>query len=185
MNQDIVFVKIEAVDHVPDSIAVARVDRKGTALCSFGECETLGESFENILHRMKREVLDERYSKEYVVVSHYTELERTYLKKSYSPAGRYAGKEIFEGRMWLSTSQLVWPMVDAQMIPSVAFDEVCKYFGIDRAAGQGLNVEKDCTALVRVFFELMRRYKTALLVEEGVRDLGGPTLAGIRSMFGF
>jgi hypothetical protein len=55
-----------------------------------------------------------RYSKEYVVVAHYPEIERTYLKKEYETKGT---DEVFNGRMWLSVSQLVWPMVDAQMIP--------------------------------------------------------------------
>jgi hypothetical protein len=181
-NQDHVFIKIEVVNRKADGLAVVRVDRKGTPISSFSDCVSMGEDFSALIARMKREILDERYSKEYVVVAHYPEIERAYLKKEYESKG---ADEVFNGRMWLSVSQLVWPMVDAQMIPTIAFDEVCSYFGIDRTLGSGLNVEKDCTALVRVFFQLMSRYRTALIVDETVRDFGGGTLENIRKVIGF
>jgi DNA polymerase III epsilon subunit-like protein len=181
-NQDHVFVKIEVVDRKADSLAVVRVDRKGKPVCSFSDCVSVGEDFGQLISRMKREILDERYSSEYVVVAHYPEIERGYLSREYKSKKT---DEVFNGRMWLSVSQLVWPMVDAQMVPSVSFDVVCTYFGIDRTIGAGLNAEKDCTALVRVFFELMSRYRSALIVDETVRDFGGTTLESIRKVIGF
>jgi hypothetical protein len=182
MNQDHVFVKIEVVDRKPDGLAVARVDRKGNPICSFSDCVSVGEDFPALITRMQREILDERYSKEYVVVAHYSEIERAYLKKHYDSK---RADEVFNGRMWISVSQLAWPLVDAQMIPTIAFEVVCMYFGVDRVKGDGLNVEKDCTALVRVFFDLMSRYRSALIVDETVRDFGGQTLASIRKTIGF
>jgi hypothetical protein len=182
MNQDHVFVKIEVVNRKADALAVVRVDRKGKPLCSFSDSVSVNEDFSALIDRMKREILDERYSKEYVVVAHYPEIERSYLKKEYDTDKT---DEVFNGRMWLSVSQLVWPMVEAQMIPTIAFDVICSHFNIDRVAGDMLNVEKDCTALVRIFFELMNRYRSALIVEETVRDIGGSTLENIRKVIGF
>jgi hypothetical protein len=182
MNQDHVFVKIEVVNGKADGLAVARVDRKGNPICSFSDCVSVGEDFGTLIERMKKEILDKRYSTEYVVVAHYSEIERAHLKKHYVSK---KADEVFNGRMWLSVSQLAWPLVDAQMIPTIAFDVVCLYFGADRVNGTGLNVEKDCTALVRVFFELMGRYRSALIVDETVRDFGGQTLESIRKVIGF
>jgi DNA polymerase III epsilon subunit-like protein len=179
--QDHVFVKIEIANRKPDGLAVVRVNRKGERMASFSEHVSVSEPFPELLRRMRSEILSPRYSPEYVVVAHYPEIEREVLRKAMAEKK----EEVFEGRMWIAVSQLLWPLVDAQMIPSVSFDVVCAYFGVDRAAGDGLNVEKDCTAMVRVFFELMSRYRTALVVEEGVRDFGGPTLQSFRKVLGF
>jgi hypothetical protein len=182
-NQDHVFVKIGMVRGKADSIAVARTDRKGTPLCSYTGAVSMSDDFATLVSQMKREILLGQ-SKEYVVVAHYPEVERTILAKEEHQGGRL---EVFDGRVWISTSQLVWPMVDCQMIPSTSFDSVRAYFGIainEERTDPAATCEEECTALARIYFELMRRYRSALLVEEGVRDFGGPTLDKFRKMIG-
>lgn len=176
-NQDHIFIKIDMVKGKPDSLAAARTDRKGAPLGSYLGVASTGETFSDLVASMRREILH-GLSKEYVVIAHYAECERAILAKEYGDR-----PEVFDGRLWISTSQLLWPLLDCQMIPSVSFESVCAYFGIGLVDVDGI-AERDCTALARIYFELMRRYRSALIVEEGVRDFGGPTLDKVRKMIG-
>lgn len=181
-NQDHVFVKIEIVNRKPDALTVIRTNRQGMPVETFSECVDFQTDFAALVLRMQDKILaPSKYSKEYVVVAHYSEIEREILKKNYKSI-----TEVFAGRTWISCSQLIWPMVEAQMVPSTSFDTACSYFGIDRNKGMEnkADSERDCVALARIFFELIKRYKSALVVEEGVRDFGGPWLEKARAMFG-
>lgn len=178
-NQDQVFIKVGIVDNKPDALAVARLDRKGQGVASYSGTVDVNNSFADLITAMRREIIVGRAA-EYVVIAHYPEIERELLRKHYQQTAGSA--EVFAGRLWLSASQLLWPLVDSGMIPSTQFETVCPYFGITRA--ERSTAEDDCADLGRMYIELMRRYRSSLIVEEGVRDFAGPTIDKFRKMVG-
>ena len=183
--QDHVFIKIGLAGKKADSLAVARTDRRGQPIAAFSECVLIDEPFSDLIERMKAVITPPRFSKEYVVVAHHAEVERAHLQKEHAPHASRSESEVFPGRLWLSLSQIVWPMVEAQMLASTNFDTVCSYFGVVRDGKANSDTEADCTALVRIYFEMMRRYKTSLIAEEGIRDFAGPTVDKFRKLVGF
>ncbi len=70
------------------------------------------------------------------------------------------------------------------MIPDRELDTLSKHFGSPIALDLEGTMSGNCEALVRVYWAMMKRYRSALIGEEAVRDFGGEALAGIRKFIG-
>lgn len=95
------------------------------------------------------------------------------------------GPTYFRGKTWLDISQLAWPLGYCDMISNRDLDTLCKHFGAVVAHDAAGTMSGNCEALVRVYWAMMQRYRTALIGEEAVRDFGGEALQGIRKFIGF
>ncbi len=179
MNLDHVFIELGLSD---DNIAAAsvtgmaavRTDRKGKVLAAYSEaCSIRGLDdidIESVYGKVSDTLL-KPYPEPYVVVAQNAQAYKGLL-----------GGSCFRGRAWLDIAQLAWPLGYCDMIPDRSLGTLAKHFMC--------NVESDgtmsgnCETLVRVYWALMKRYRTALLGEEAIRDIGGETLAGIRKFIG-
>lgn len=166
----------EAVYEGKDCIEIAavRTGRKGQHFEAFSE-KVKTPSLEGILlddalRDLKRRVLKETYDKNYVVVG---------LKPFEEP--RF-GKPLFSGN-WLYLAQLSWPLVFSGLLPALTLDSIGKYHGImNKSPGTATG---NVVAVMESYWQLMRRYKTALTAEEAVRGYGGSALEELRKSLGF
>jgi DNA polymerase III epsilon subunit-like protein len=202
MNQDHVFIDLAVTNPSPASgeiiaIAAVRTDRKGRVLTAFSErvkpkekleeTETLppeylasdwdnAPSIQKVWEGLKANILDEKaYDSNYVVVAHYAEIDRRFLREALN-------QEAFPRKAWIDTLQLAWPLFYNDMLPDRSFDSLCRHFGVENVAPD--TATGDCTALVQIYWKIMVRYRGALLAEESVRAVGGEPLAKLRNWIG-
>ncbi len=130
---------------------------------------------------MRRVILSDNYEASYVVVAHFGEsYDRPMLRNA---CKRLGVPSLLEGRGWVDTGQMAWPMVLAGFIRSRSLECVSSYLGIQNQAPH--TAKGDVTAAMSVYWEMMRRYKISLLTEQTVRTLGGEQFDSFRRMFGF
>jgi DNA polymerase III epsilon subunit-like protein len=191
MQCDHVFVDLAVTDPNPTTgkivgIAVVRTDRKGKVLESFSQevdSETdipvpEGETLAVVVSNMKKCILDSRrYDSSYVVIGTHTETDRAHLRNFTKDKS-----EVFAGRGWIDILALSFPLCYYSMIPDRSFDSLCKHFEVTNTAPN--TAMGDCEALVRVYWALMTRYKTALGGEEILREIGGTPLKSLRKIVG-
>jgi DNA polymerase III alpha subunit (gram-positive type) len=134
-------------------------------------------AFRDVIKSMKKCVLSDRYESLYIVVATHADTDRAYLK------GYTEDKaEVFAGRAWLDILAISWPLVYNDQISDRGFDSLCKHFQVENTAPN--TATGDCEALVRVYWALMKRYKTALGGEEILREIGGGPLENFRKYIG-
>ena len=105
-------------------------------------------------------------------------------KKAFKDACAYYDlSDPFQGRAWLDFSQVAWPLAHAGHITNRSLRSVGEHFRITHDAPG--TVTGDVAFLCATYWEMMRRYRTSLVAEEAVRELGGETLASIRKFVGF
>lgn len=173
MNLDHVFIDIGlSSTGIVTGLAAVRTDRKAKPLAAYSEGITEGRGYndklDNALENMFSVVL-KPYPADYVIVSQH--------------AGRYRSviDAYVQGRPWLDIAQLAWPLGFSDMIPNRDLDTLCKHFGMKPDDG---TISGNCESVVRVYWAMMKRYRTALIGEEAVRDFGGETLASLRKYIG-
>ena len=179
MNLDHVFIELGlsenniAVASVT-GIAVVRTDRKGKVLAAYSEaCSIRGLDdidIETVYSKVESTLL-KPYSEPYVIIAQHAHAYKGVL-----------GSTCFRGRAWLDIAQLAWPLGYCDMIPDRNLDTLAKYFNC--ATLSDGTMSGNCETLVRIYWAMMKRYKTSLLGEEVIRDIGGETLAGIRKFIG-
>lgn len=156
-------------------MAAVRTDRKGKVLAAYSEaCRIRGLDAVDIDHVYKqvKETLLDPYPEGYVVVSQHAQAYKGIL-----------GPTCFRGKPWLDIAQLAWPLGFCNMIADRNMDTLCKHFGV-KMVDMG-TMSGNCEALVRVYWAMMKRYRTSLIGEEAVRDFGGEALASARKFLGF
>ncbi len=179
MNLDHVFIELGLSD---DNISAAsvtgmaavRTDRKGKVLAAYSEaCSIRGLDDIDIetVYSKVNDTLLKPYPEPYVVIAQHAQAYKGLL-----------GASCFRGRAWLDIAQLAWPLGYCDMIPDRNLDTLAKHFMCNVEAGGTMS--GNCETLVRVYWAMMKRYRTALLGEEAIRDIGGETLAGIRKFIG-
>lgn len=165
MNQDHVFLEMDK-----KSIAIVRTDYKAKVQATFSSVF----SREDVFIDLAAEILAPFDSK-YVVISHLYERNREVLKEK-------AGRELFP-RAWIDTAQMAWPLVFNDIMNySRTLESLCMHFDIPNDE-PGVP-EADVTALLKVYWEMMRRYRTALVGEQALHSVGGETLHGLRKLVG-
>ena len=199
MGCDHVFIEL-ALSH-PDlklgqilGIAAVRTDRKGKPLTAFSEKvkpETdftpeekthveenfaigdrySGESLSQVVKDLKSSVLSKRYDSKYVIVATHAESVRAFL-----------GEEVFGKKPWLDILAISWPLAYHDHVSDRTFDSLCKSFKVENTAPD--TATGNCEALVRVYWAMMTRYKTALGGEEILREVGGSPLEHLRKYIG-
>jgi len=191
MNLDHIFIDLAVSDPDPAkgeilAIAAVRTDRKGKVLAAFSDKTSRDDDeysdadFKAAIKGMEDVILAKSFETSYIVVAHFAEIDRLFLKMA---CDRISHKP-FPKRAWLDTAQLAWPLVYNDMISERTLDSLCVHFDIERKADMIDTATGDCEALVRVYWAMMSRYKTALAGEEMVRSVGGETLIKARKMLG-
>jgi hypothetical protein len=182
MNLDHVFIELGlSEDNIAAAtvtgIAAVRTDRKGRVLAAYSEsCSIRGleeADIETVYANLSCALLTP-YPTQYVVISQHGNAYRGILPP-----------ECFRGKSWLDIAQLAWPLGYCDMISNRDLDTLCKHFGIKIAHDAEGSMSGNCEALVRAYWAMMQRYRTALIGEEAVRDFGGEALAGVRKFIGF
>lgn len=185
MNLDHIFVELGLSEDTPrgktesdysvTGIAAVRTDRKGKVLAAYSEsCSIRGlvpNDIESIYGNLSSALLLP-YPAQYVIISQHAATYRGLLDPAY-----------FRGKSWLDIAQLAWPLGYCDMISNRDLDTICKHFAI-KIDSEG-TMSGNCEALVRAYWAMMQRYRTALLSEEAIRDYGGEALAGLRKYIGF
>jgi len=181
-------------------IAVVRTTGKGKVLETFSEQVKLyvelsedekkhlagsddsislnADSLKSVIGSMRKCILDtRRYDSSYLVIAAHADTDRTYLRNFTNEKS-----EVFAGRAWLDILALSYPLWYNDMISDRTFDSLCKHFKVENTSPN--TATGDCEALVRVYWALMTRYKTALGGEEILREIGGSPLESFRKIVG-
>ncbi len=199
MNMDHIFIDVttsslEAESGEVLSIAAIRTDRTGRHIQAFqSKVKPKNDDFQSTPRKgteysarewedapAKREVcrsmhsiLVSQYDPKYVVVAHFTDMVRPFVRNM---------GEDFKGRAWIDTAQLAWPMIGCGQLPSRGLDSLAIHFGVNHEEF-GATAVGDCATLMLVYWAMMNRYKGALGGEELLRIAGGDTLASVRKWF--
>lgn len=161
MNVDHIFIETIGDNLSQLELAAVRTNHKGKVLTTHSS----KFSFDDFEKRVLKP-----FSNQYVIISQSNRFKHVLT-------GQW-----FKDKTWLTISQLAWPLYYSDMISDTEFDTICKHFSIDDCPDD--DIEGNCEALVRVYWALMKRYRTALIGEEAVRDFGGEALASVRKFIG-
>jgi DNA polymerase III epsilon subunit-like protein len=112
-----------------------------------------------------RKVLVEGRDDKVVVVAHFADFDRGFLRVACEKASI---KSPFEGRAWICTGQLVWPLAFSGLLKSRKLSSLCDYFGIVNNAPH--TATGDVTATAEVYWAIMRRSIPALKAESMIHD---------------
>ncbi len=154
-------------------IAAIRTDGNGNVLCAFNQEDMKAGDIDIAISGMRSVVLDKR-SPKLVLVSHYGEYSRTMLLLACKSAGL---PDPFDGRVWIDTAQLAWPLMFAETIPSRDLRALAKYYAIGT---HGIDTAKGDADITReVYWLMMDRFSLAQKVEGGIRRAGGNVLGKI------
>jgi DNA polymerase III epsilon subunit-like protein len=175
---DHVFVDAKTRDGSTD-VAIIRTDRKGTVRVSYSDKVTATLPFGVIANSIRNVILANHFSEKFIVVAHFADVDRSVLRKE---TDAIASKELFEGRGWIDTSQMSWPLVYSGLLPNRTLDSVSKYMGVVNEAPN--TAQGDVHTVMRLYWEMMRRYKTALTAEDAIRSVGGEKFDSLRKMVG-
>lgn len=180
MNLDHIFIELAlSEDNIEAAsvtgMAAVRTDRKGKVLAAYSEsCSIRGlvdTDVEGLYGNLSSALLVP-YPAQYVIIAQHANAYKGLL-----------GPNRFRGKTWLDIAQLAWPLGYCDMISNRDLDTLCKHFELAPNVQDG-TMSGNCEALVRVYWAMMKRYKTALIGEEAVRDYGGEALASLRKYIG-
>lgn len=192
MNQDIIFFDVETSGLDPKEneiieMAAIRVDPTGSVVAQYSDkirpTKPVGEKaakinryseeawkdsipFKTALNTLKSSVLHNR-PESFIVVAHYGQFDQMFLN---AECARIEEKVPFDGRKWIDTFHLSWPLLVAGAIESQSLTSLGKYFGVplDRAHTALGDVEILCC----VYDRLMKRYMLITEAEGAIRGIG-------------
>jgi len=161
------------------SIAAFRTDRKGNLLASYHDDIARENAFGGVtlsvaMASFRNVVLGQGMASKFVYVSHYDNT-RAILEKE-------TGEHVAFDVPWFYTCQLGWPLFNAGIVPNLELDSLANAHGIQTLTQ---SAENSATTIMRTYWEMMRRYRSAMVAEELVRKSSGPTVEKIRSALGF
>lgn len=180
MNLDYLFFVATQESGRITAIAAIRTGPDGKVQAAYSSKTTITglDATRGVLQGMQAELVT-GMSAQYVVVSFFAEHDRPTLKRESERLGFKT--EIFPGRTWISLSQLTWPLAFADLISERSLKEMCRYYKVEYNVK---DAEEECKTLMKVFGILMRRYRTALIGEDAVSEVAGPTFEGLRKLVG-
>jgi len=161
MNQDYVFVSLK-----DDKVSVLRTTFRGKVMA-----ETRGD-WPYIAKGIQSNILVP-FDPRCIVVGYRTDL----VKPAMTAEG------LFVHRAWIDLAQLMWPLAWSNLIEGKrTLDELCRYLNLDCNTS---NADGEVRTIGSCFELLMRRYRTALVGENAMTDIGGETLESLRHYVGF
>ena|SRR5271166_7130408 len=152
----------------PSEVSTIRTDRKGSVLATRGDVLAEGLTLSSALSGIERAIL-KPFGTEYMVVSHL----------GYPPDDVRG----VLGDRWIFTSQLAYPLLHAESIASLRLPVVAAYFKVEYDA-KNPSSEASVRTVRAIFFEMMRRYRTALIGEEALTHFQGEAVGKLRKLFG-
>lgn len=166
MKPDHIFV---AIDRDAKELASIRTNPDGDVLATYTDKVCANLSLDDIRKHFTNIILSSRFDQKPIFVAHNAELVKSILG-------------LKSNRAWICTSQLAWPLIYNDMVVSRNLDSVAKHFGINES---NVDVTTEVAIVMKVYWEMMRRYKTALFAEQSIRKVGGEHLESVRRFMGF
>lgn len=188
MNLDHVFIDLETTGINPriDSIieiAAIRTSATGEILCATcdkvrpttkvsAEAQAVNhyseDAWENAVDlkaaiRGMTSVICEGRSDKLVVVAHGAPFDSAMLAMSCEREGIAVP---FQGRKWVDTVTLAWPLIFSGRVMSASLSSLCKFYGIENSGAH--TAAGDADACRQVYWQLIRRYETAQRVEQTI-----------------
>ena len=181
MNLDYIFYCAPQESGRITSIAAIRTGPDGKVQGAYSSKTTITglDATRGVLQGLQAELVT-GLSAQYVVVSFFAEHDRPTLKRE-SERVSLGTNEVFPGRTWISLSQLAWPLAFSDLISERSLKEMCRYYKVEYNIK---DAEEECKTLMKVFGVLMRRYRTALIGEDAVSEVAGPTFEHFRNIIG-
>lgn len=129
-------------------------------------------AFENFERSLIRDRTDKL-----VIVAHFADFDRRFLEETLD---REQIPNPLQGRSWIDTGQLAWPLVFNDYLKSRSLEALCKYYGIENEHPH--SAADDVKATAEVYWAMMGRFKIAQGVETKVRRFGTGILDTIVQM---
>jgi hypothetical protein len=153
-------------------LAVVRTDRKGKVIATYSEKlktkSFMGVALADALLVMQDAILSPKFDENFMCVSH--KPQRRVIREPF-------------GESWITLSTLAWPLAFSGLIPSITLDSIAKHYGVTNKAPK--TAQGNVVALHETYWQMMRRYKTALTAEDSLRGFGGDALEKLRRELGF
>ena len=130
------------------------------------------------LSTLSRTLVDGRIGK-YVVVAHGAARQQSLLM---SECERLNLVNPFEGRAWICTEQLAWPMAVAGLVTARRLSVVCQYWNLDLPDTP--NAADTVNALAELYRSMMKRYTLLLSAEQTARDMTGGLFGQLGKVLG-
>src|SRR6185436_7615034 len=132
MNQEHIFFEIVGNSQDPktgliESMAAIRTDNEGNELARWYDPTVADSDFATVIEGLKSTIITKRTDR-FVVVSHFGEYSRNYLLNNCKIARVL---DPFEGRMWIDSAQLAWPLVVNDIIKERSVAELAKFYGVN------------------------------------------------------
>ena len=171
---DHIFFEALYEDNECGQIAAVRTNRKGEHVEAFEEqikTKTMeGVSLEETMTRLKKQLLNEKYAEDYVVICLSPPKDINVFKKTLT-------------KSWMSLKHLAWPLSYSGMIRELSLDSISKHHGIVNK--RPTEATGNVVAILETYWQMMRRYKTALVAEDRLREIGGQSFESLRRGLGF
>lgn len=163
------------------------VSKEAAAVNGYNEKEWKknGVSFDAAIRSFVRNLVTE-YNERVIFVGHFCDFDRAFIK---SDCLRHGVEIPLQTRAWICTGSLIWPFLFNGQLKSRRLIDVCKFLELPYGQdGSKLhNAALDTKACCDVYWEIMRRYSTALLAHSAVSKSGAGQLLkfGERLINGF
>ena len=179
------------------AIAAVRTDSRAKVIASFSDevrnstCirgdGNAPPGFVEVIDNMLAVICAPNFIKEYVIIGAHHETDRAFIKAAWKGIDlkRWTNNghriEPFYGHRRIDILQLAWPLCYNKTLNDGSFECLCHHFEVpNKDPGSTMG---DCEALVRCYWKLMNRYKTALYGEGLVREIGGKGYESLVSFF--
>lgn len=132
------------------------------------------------LFNIRSKILEHTYDEKYIVIAHFgSDLARPVLNNACSSVSE---SPLFEGRGWLDTAQIAWPLIFDDVVTSRSLKALARYCGVeikDEHTATG-----EVAILMQCYWVLMRRFTAGIFAEEKLRATkAGPALETVQKIF--
>lgn len=181
MILDHIFIDAKAEKLRLTELAIIRTSRRGSIISS--QSEVFGSHVPNdrIIESVELAAANATVSvpaAKLVVIGHGLGWRET-LNREWERVGR---KPFLGRHCWIDVSDMAWPLVYAGIVQTRDLQALVNHFEID-VATLGPSAE-NAVAVMQVYWEMMRRYRTALHIEETGAVLAGKQFDQFRRIVG-
>jgi hypothetical protein len=179
---DHVFIDLSVVDKRIVDLAMIRAKKNGNVVAAYqskisSDGKKDGAPFFLVYDAIQKAIASRELDEKVLVVINNSEA-KTLLRHETEIINQ---QEFFLGRLWIDLGQIAWPLIYSKVIGDKSLKTLAEFYQVPCELG---DTAGNVACISRIYFTMMQRYKTALVAENAVSDLGGEAFKDFRNMFG-